>query len=678
MRKKLLSLSLIVAMIFNIALMNIPLAVSADENEVAFDYENYSIDYAVDTTYGNTQAIQITITNTGDEIIENWMLAYDDFYGEVSEIWNGIVATTENGKDYIRNVGYNANIQPDSSVSFGYSLIDFTGTPSSIIMCQDRVTKESGYTAELNVVSEWGTAFNGEIILSNTTDNPIEWWEFTFDSNFTITEVTTSWAASVVDNGDGNYTFKGTYTGIVAPNSNVTLGFQAIKNGTPEIDNTSLTEVKFIEETEIDIETLKEAEKANVEALNVGSEYTPEILEHENGIVYSIDGKFSSILVTDEISALQALYNVKTLLGISNPSTDLISDGNYESEIGDFTSYFFNQIYNNIPVYGRSVTVVAMNDGETLSLDSNFINIVDINTIPLVTISEIETEYGVDNATLSIYSFDEYETAPVSMPTIETTSTTDDSLIDIVLMFQVYGHVESSFEEQKAMILSLSEAVFTTFPNARIYVLAVEDDGAEFLKDEDDNDFFTAESSMVSVENASFTQYDDYTNWNPAFQKIIDLDTNNSFRENVPKYLYRIAYSSGFFGSPNQLDMTDIPGAIYSEFRYGLVYDDNFAAKVLGVSIDTNGICIMYDNNSAQIVYDHICDNIQYVEPIDTQIRLGLNWENLNLSTPITMGGTSDNDDDGLTDWEELDSEFLSSYWEENKYDVIFVKKTRL
>lgn len=121
-------------------------------------------------------------------------------------------------------------------------------------MCQKRVDKASGFTAELNVINDWGPAFNGEIILTNTTDKPIEWWELTFDSNFTITQITTSWAASVIDNGNCNYTFKGTYTGIIAPNSSVALGFQATKSTDPMIENVSLTEVVFGGEKENDFE----------------------------------------------------------------------------------------------------------------------------------------------------------------------------------------------------------------------------------------------------------------------------------------------------------------------------------------------------------------------------------------------------------------------------------------
>lgn len=117
--------------------------------------------------------------------------------------------------------------------------------------------------------------------------------------------------------------------------------------------------------------------------------------------------------MTDEKSALKALCSVKTLLGMTDPKNELIFERIYESKIADYKSYFFNQVYNGIPVYGHSVTVVARTNGEILSLDSNYINISDIRTTPVWDENEVKSEYEVDNAELVIYILDEYESIPV-------------------------------------------------------------------------------------------------------------------------------------------------------------------------------------------------------------------------------------------------------------------------
>jgi subtilisin family serine protease len=261
-----------------------PTAVFADETTSrTYTYDGYEITYDVTNSWGDTEAISVTLTNTSDETIENWMLVYDDFNGEISGIWDAEVESTNSGYEYIRNSGYNANIAPNQTISFGYNLDDSVGKPDVIVMAQDRLEKStSAYDVALNIVNEWDTTFQGEIIINNNTDKPIEWWKLTFDSNFTITEVTTSWAASVIDNSDGNYTFEGTYTGIIEANSSVTLGFQAIKNGTPEISDISLNDVVYngIEaDNEYNLEDIGEAYFKDIESI-----YDIDI--DENGIEY--------------------------------------------------------------------------------------------------------------------------------------------------------------------------------------------------------------------------------------------------------------------------------------------------------------------------------------------------------------------------------------------------------
>lgn len=55
----------------------------------------------------------------------NWVLAYDSV-DQINHIWNGIV--TENGEaTIVKNAGYNQDIAPYQSVSFGYTMFSVTG-----------------------------------------------------------------------------------------------------------------------------------------------------------------------------------------------------------------------------------------------------------------------------------------------------------------------------------------------------------------------------------------------------------------------------------------------------------------------------------------------------------------------------------------------------------------------
>lgn len=211
-----------------------------------FVYDDYEVSYQVTNSWGDTEVVSITLSNTGDSTIEDWMLYFDP-NGEVQYTTDCQQLTTSDGISYFKNSGYNADVAPDSSVTFGYAVNDCEAVPESFTLCQKRETKTDGYTVSLNVNQSWGDSFSGEIVIQNNTDTAIEAWELTIDTNFTITEITNSWAASVTELEPYSYLLKGTYTGTVAANSSVSLGFIGVKDGEPEISSYSLTEVVVVE-----------------------------------------------------------------------------------------------------------------------------------------------------------------------------------------------------------------------------------------------------------------------------------------------------------------------------------------------------------------------------------------------------------------------------------------------
>lgn len=241
--KKMVSALLSVTMVANMAL-SVP-TFAEETVDRTYVYDDYEITYDVTNSWGVTEMVSITLSNTGDETIENWMLYFDP-NGEITGLFDAQQATTSYGTTYYRNSGYNADVAPNASVTFSYTVDNCEEIPSDFTLCQIRADKTEGYGVSLRVNQTWGDNneyFNGEIILENTTDEPIEAWELMVDTNFTITEITNSWAATVTELEPYNYLLKGTYTGTVAANSNVSLGFIGVRDGEAEIIDYSLTEV---------------------------------------------------------------------------------------------------------------------------------------------------------------------------------------------------------------------------------------------------------------------------------------------------------------------------------------------------------------------------------------------------------------------------------------------------
>lgn len=222
------------------------MVVSAEENTSAsFVYDDFSVNYEIKNSYGDTDVVDVTLTNTGEETIEDWMLYFDP-NGEIQYVTHASEMTADNGSVYFKSKEYNADIAPNSTVTFTYAVNNCTEIPDYYALCQSRIEKTAGYDVSINVNETWGNSFNGSIVINNNTNEPIEAWELTVDTNFTITEITNSWAATVTELDNYQYKLKGTYTSTIAANSSVSLGFIGVKSSEPEIADYCLTEIKPI------------------------------------------------------------------------------------------------------------------------------------------------------------------------------------------------------------------------------------------------------------------------------------------------------------------------------------------------------------------------------------------------------------------------------------------------
>ena len=234
--------------LLSVAMMSIPLAnfpVSADENTaITYVYDNYTVVYDVTNSWGNTEIVSMTITNTSSSTIEDWMLYFTP-NGNIQYVNNAIQVTdSDNGVTYFKNAGYNADISVGDSVTFSYAIDNCSAVPTDYEFVQSRENVPTNdYSVSLNVNETWGTNFNGEIVITNLTDEPIEAWELVVDTNFTITAITNSWAATVTELEPYSYKLKGTYTSYIPANSSVSLGFTGIMDGTPQISDYSMTAI---------------------------------------------------------------------------------------------------------------------------------------------------------------------------------------------------------------------------------------------------------------------------------------------------------------------------------------------------------------------------------------------------------------------------------------------------
>ena len=99
-----------------------------------------------------------------------------------------------------------------------------------------------------------------------------------------------------------------------------------------------------------------------------------------------LSGAFTERTITDRQSALAAIGDVADLVGITNATAEFGSC--QEDTAFDNTYYRFNQQYEGIPVYGRSMVVCADAAGNGLSLSGSYLPITGLDTAPDITAQE--------------------------------------------------------------------------------------------------------------------------------------------------------------------------------------------------------------------------------------------------------------------------------------------------
>lgn len=120
--------------------------VSADIGKTTYNYDGYSVDYNITNEWDGAQTVELTVSNTGTDSILNWALKYDT-EGEINNLWNANLYE-QNGSEYvIKNTGWNFEIAPNQSVTYGYTLNGSDlSLPDSFEIYSKRVEKTEGMT----------------------------------------------------------------------------------------------------------------------------------------------------------------------------------------------------------------------------------------------------------------------------------------------------------------------------------------------------------------------------------------------------------------------------------------------------------------------------------------------------------------------------------------------------
>ena len=81
---------------------------------------NFTPEFTIASDWGQGFTGNISITNTGNDDLNDWVLEFDFPY-EITNIWNAEIVSHEGDRYTIRNAGWNGDIAEGSSASFGFN-----------------------------------------------------------------------------------------------------------------------------------------------------------------------------------------------------------------------------------------------------------------------------------------------------------------------------------------------------------------------------------------------------------------------------------------------------------------------------------------------------------------------------------------------------------------------------
>ncbi len=222
---------------------------SVDTSEWDFDEagDEIELSYQVTSQWEEHCNVDVTLKNVTDERIDNWEIYLPANY-EIENIWNAKITDEIDGEYTIHNAEWNQDIEVDGTVSFGMTVktseeVEFPEYVDTTGLCQ--MVKEDKYKIEFKKHSQWDNTFNGQIIITNQSEEKIEDWSLNLNSNFEIDQIWNATVAEEVKEEDFTfYDIENTgYNQNIAPKQSVEFGFIASCDGEPELSLTELYHV---------------------------------------------------------------------------------------------------------------------------------------------------------------------------------------------------------------------------------------------------------------------------------------------------------------------------------------------------------------------------------------------------------------------------------------------------
>lgn len=194
------------------------------QTESIFESNGMKYTFKLLGTWDSGYNASIRIDNFSDKIVEDWKIE-TDYVGDISNIWNAVVVSKEDGKTIIQNAEWNQDIDVNSYVEFGISGAEpFVEFPTTYRLLNGiKENNAEDYSVEYQVLNDWISGFTGNVTITNNTEKTIEDWVLEFDGD---NEISVIWNGVIESHEGSHYVIKNAgYNQNICAGNSISFGF---------------------------------------------------------------------------------------------------------------------------------------------------------------------------------------------------------------------------------------------------------------------------------------------------------------------------------------------------------------------------------------------------------------------------------------------------------------------
>ena len=213
--------------------------------ELSFSGDGYDVLFRIDNEWTGGFTASVVISNTGEDKIEDWSIAFP-LANSIDNIWNAEIVEYESGIYVVKNLGWNQDIVAGGEVSFGFTSYESVSIIPEyyILLGQTNEVINAEYAVSYEISSVWEEGLIGNITITNCRNSVIRDWTLCFDYDGEITDI---WGGRIAFHEGSKYEIiNADYNQNIDVDNSIVIG---IKVTGFDLDNTQFNDSQVFERT---------------------------------------------------------------------------------------------------------------------------------------------------------------------------------------------------------------------------------------------------------------------------------------------------------------------------------------------------------------------------------------------------------------------------------------------